>query len=439
MVQHSNGGSVPQIKVLIQTGTETINVNEQGLISMKFKRYLNNTVDRSSNILTELDISFYDYTGYEILGILQRNNANLFIQYGFDTEDNSRMSPVYKITPTRYRVVQDNRGIALGLGGYGLQLVLNTDNAENFKQGSSIKDIIVHLANRNGWYIGTKGSETIDISGTLPNAIVKPAGMKDFDFIQQVLLPIADRTTVVNASGSSEGTLIKGQAGFYQAVLQEYGGRMRLDVFKQGEGSIDRRVWRYEYGTGTNSQIISMTNNINYDWIIDGLYFKIPMFSEDIILTQEELQDKYNNEFKSYINEIKNIFKDNKLTFPAELGEIQLKVALVDPEDVEYKTSKELIIEKMRDILNTLNTIEMTVVGNPNIKATDYIDLRAVNRDGIALIQQGMWRIIEITETVGIGGYQTTLSLVREPGKSVKEKPIYKKTIPGDKKFEENI
>lgn len=434
MDQLNKNGTVPQIKVLLQTGTTNIDINKQGLLYMKFKRYLNNTLDRSSNILTELDLSFYDYTGYDLLGIIQQNKSNLFIQYGFDTEDGSRMSPVYKVTPTRYRAVQDNRGIVLGVGGFGLQLALNIDNAENFKEKSSIRDIILHLARRNGWYTGTEQRSTIDIAGTLPNAIVKPAGTRDFDFIQQTLLPIADRTTVVNNAGENTGTLIRGQTGFYQATLSEDGGSMRLDVFKQGEGSIDRKVWRYEYGTGTDSQIISMTNDINYDWIIDGLNMKIPKFDDDYLLSDSELKTKYQDELVSLEKKVRAIFEANMLEYPAELKEISLKITLVDPEDLEYKTPNEVIMEQLKNILNTLNTIELTVVGNPNIRATDYIDLRAVNRDGVGLIQQGLWRIIEITENIGISGYQTVLKLVREVNRDIMKRPINTKGIPNQTK-----
>ena len=112
------------------------------------------------------------------------------------------------------------------------------------------------------------------------------------------------------------------------------------------------------------------------------------------------------------------------LEYPAELKEVSLKITLVDPEDLEYKTPNEVIMEQLKNILNTLNTIELTVVGNPNIRATDYVDLRAVNRDGVGLIQQGLWRIIEITENIGISGYQTVLKLVREVNRDIMKIPI---------------
>jgi hypothetical protein len=70
--------------------------------------------------------------------------------------------------------------------------------------------------------------------------------------------------------------------------------------------------------------------------------------------------------------------------------------------------------------MNTINTMELTVIGNPNIMPTDLIEIVVRNKDGSANILSSTsavgsyWRIITIRESIGLQGYQTTLRLVRE-------------------------
>lgn len=424
MEQHLNPSNVrvPQVKVLIQAGDTTLDLNKQGLVTLRFQRYLNDPQNRGSNILTELDLTTFDTSGYELLSAIQNAQGQLFISYGFDYN----MSPIYRITPTRYNVVQNHRGIMLGLGGFGTQNLAQY-GAEAFKEGTRIKDIIVYLAKRNGWSTGntynsdgTPKHEFINVLGHLPNLVYKEVGTEDFDFIKGTLLPIADNTTFFDETGK----LITGYKGFYQVILQDNGGILELHVLPLNKTpTIKRNEWLYTYGIDTNSQIIDMTNQINYDWIINGITLDVPVTIESLVKTDKQLEQEYATVFERYSDTIKTIFREHDLTLP-EHRDLTYRFRFYEVNEEDYREPDDIIVEKLQDIVNTFNTMELTVVGNPMIMATDRINLVAKNKDGHNMIQNGLWRITAIEEVIGLSGYQTKLTLVRDKVfevKSIKE------------------
>ena len=70
--------------------------------------------------------------------------------------------------------------------------------------------------------------------------------------------------------------------------------------------------------------------------------------------------------------------------------------------------------------MSVINTLDLTVVGNPEIKPTDLIKLTVMNKDGsydYLTTPSGSstyWRVLKITEEIGANGYRTRLSLAKE-------------------------
>lgn len=410
MAQTNN---IPVIQVLLHLDNEKVDLNTKGLMTLKFERYIGSHRDQTSNIITELNMTILDTSGYEILGLIQRSSqtleqsGNIYLQYGFKDSEGGNMSPIYKVTPTRYKSHYDNRGMSLGIGGFGIQATKEFNDAEFYQGGTEIKDIILALAHRNGW---TASEDTIKVNGKLPYNLVRKANITDFQFITEKLLPIAEVNTVVTGRQSR----LDGYSGFYTAVLQPGGlGSLVLTVLPSGDSTVNTPVWRYTYGIDDQSQIINMTNEIDFDWLVNGIHLKIPLKEDEYIIKEEKLRERYDKKLKSLEKIIHKIFTDNLLNFPST-GDITYKVEFVQAADMEDgETTEEIIVKTIRNLINTINTIELTVVGNPNIKATDLIDLVAVNKEGHSEIVSGFWRVIGITESIGVGGYQTILKLVR--------------------------
>lgn len=410
---------IPTVKVEIQSKDKngkdiTIDLSQHGLTSLSFERYIQNPKNRASNILTDLDMTLYDNTGYNLLSYVQNAGGNLFIRYGFD--DN--MSPPYRITPTKYNVVQNNRGIMIGVGGYGLQNEYQV-GAEFYKEKTNIKDLILSFVRRNGWF--TNNGEYINIPENLllPNGIYRVDGISDWDFINSELIPLISRHSVYKDNTQKE--LITNFDGFYEAILQENSGRIELHIFRSQQREIRRQVWDYTYGVDQNSQVIEMTNKINYDWIVNGLVIRVPLVGEYMLESDAHIQNELETLLADYKDDIIDLFKANNIVLP-ELKGIPTKFQFYEADQLEYRTQKEIIEDKLKEIVNVFNTMELTVVGNPHIMATDIINLLSVNKDGLETIQTGQWRITRINEVIGLGGFQTKLTLVREtdfrPGKS---------------------
>lgn len=98
----------------------------------------------------------------------------------------------------------------------------------------------------------------------------------------------------------------------------------------------------------------------------------------------------------------------------------KFKADLVRAEDIGNKTLNQRILEAVDKAVMSINTMEMVVIGNPNIRPTDLIDLIVKNRDGSINVLtsptniSSYWRVIGIKETIGTDGYKTHLKLVRE-------------------------
>lgn len=399
-MQRNNSIDIPQVQVILQIGKESIDLTNKGLMSLKFKRFLNSKKDHFSNILTELDMTLFDYTGYELLTDIQRNQGNMYLKYGFASDDNSRLSPVYKITPTAFKVVQDNRGITIGIGGFGKQNNITINEAESYLATTSIKDLLEAFAQRNEWIY--REEDKLKSNKTLPERIWRKPGLTDFEFITSELIPVLN-SSVLLTSGEE----------FYEAALIDEGGRIVFKIIQLDKKKYNSKVWYYTYGVDEHSEIINMTNNINYDWMLTGLNIKVPLYAEDVLATADDIKTDLETLLNKNVGYIRDVIRYHIGIIP-EISELVLNVEFVDPEDVGNKSSEQIINDAIYNILNTLNTIELIVVGNPNIRAYDIINIRAVNKQGENMIQNGNWRVIGITENISISGYQTTLELVRE-------------------------
>lgn len=410
MVQH-HSIKVPTIKVEIQTkdkdGNEiALDLNQYGLTSLRFERYLSDTSHRASNILTELDMTLYDNTGYNLLSYVQNAKGNLFIRYGFE----GKLSPVYRITPTRYNVVYNNRGSMIGVGGFALQNEYQTE-AEAYPEKTNIKQLILSFAVRNGWYTNNGKYIDIPVDFITPNFIYRPAGVSDWNFIKSELLPLISTHSVYE--DSSQQKLVTNYPYFYDAILQENSSMLELYVFPMKQRKIERNVWKYDYGFDTHSQVIELTNKINYDWIVNGLALRIPLVGKYSIQSDDSLRKEIDTLLTTYKEDIINLFEKNGLVMP-ELRSLPFTFQFYEADITEYKKPHEIIEEQLRKLVEVLNTIELTVVGNPHIMATDLVRLTVKNKDGLETIQTGDWRVTKITEVIGLGGYQTKLELVRD-------------------------
>lgn len=403
---------VPTIKVLIQIGGKTLDLKSQGLVSLDFERYNDDIADKTSGILTELNMVLFDNTGFDLLPAIQ--SEKILIRYGYEYGDSSdvrRMSPVYEITPLRYNISYNNRGAMVGIGGVGAQKTLKFP-AEGYVIGTKIKDIIISIAKRNGWNIGPD-NDYIDIGGELTGFVTKPADMTDFQFISSVLVPMASRNTVLETDKYKGTSLVVGNNNLYTAILDNYGSNLELHVYPFNKPHKIHNKWEYTYGVDTKSQVIELTNKINFDWMLSGLTINIPMFDEDIINPHESSKEKYENILEDQKVRIIEYLKKQQLDI-SHFKNLTFNINFIDPEDTGYKKPEDIIDEVIQNILNTVNTIDLKVIGNPHIRAQDIIELTAVNKEGAYLIQSGNWRVVGISENINLQEYITSLKLVRD-------------------------
>lgn len=403
---------IQQVEVKLHTkdpkGNKVVmDLNAQGLVSLEFERYLSDTSHRASNILTELNMTLFDTTGYDLMGAVQRAQGNLYLEYGF----RNNLSPVYKLTPTKYNVVQNNRGIMLGIQGFGVQYEYQPQ-AESYAIGTPIRDLLIEFANRNGWYTGNN-HEYIEVSSAFKThkIIMREANLSDYDFIKREIVPLISTHSVFK-----DGTMrnmVTNATNLYQTILQENMGRVEFYIFPAGTRQIARKIWQYNYGTDTQSLIIEMTNMVDYSWIIDGITIRVPLVGEFLLKDDYEVEAELKEMMENRKEEIIALFKSNQIVLP-ELTTLTYKFQFYEASESEYKSTNELVEEKMTDILNTFNKMELTVVGHPKVMATDIIYINAKNKYGDNMIQNGFWRVTYIKEVIGLGGYQTKLHLVRE-------------------------
>ena len=399
------------INVILQiAGTGTLfDINKMGLLDMSFTRMPVVTKDTTRSFLPEIQIQVMDKTGIELLSVLQQNSNNLLLKYGY--EDN--LSEVFKLTVIKMRLVLNNLGSMVVIQAVGSQ-VLQTFDSEIYSEGTNVNKILRSIAKRNGWYVGDDSDNTyIDTKNiTLNRNLVKLANEHDFDFIKNKILPILKSSILIPGNTS----LVE----YWELTLNQESSKVIFYCRPYSSRSTARRIWPYNYGSVTlKSQVISFTNDIDMSFLLNGISLKIPMTAVDSTIVQDEETFKENITALAMLQyaEIVDIIKQYNLPIP-DADNFRFNIEIIDSENVGNKTFAELLLEKLEDVIKVLSKAEMVIIGNPKIMATDLIEFRAKNRTGtnsiISSTGKTYWRIVGIKESIGLGGYHTTLSLVRE-------------------------
>lgn len=397
------------VNVILETGAgDELNLNNEGLISMTFDRYLGTPRDSQSEFLSRIDLTLFDRSGYRLLSLIQQSNATLRVKYGFS--DN--MSEVFSLNIVKFKSTFNNLGCMVSIGAIGT--LLNPKfPATYYPRDISIEKMLIEFAKRNNWDIGDyDGSHwsSIDCNLTLPWEVYKPADMSDIDFIKEVLLPICNKSVK-----SPENTLI---TDYWDWKLYKIGATTYFNFLPFGTRTVTQRVWQYAYGESLDSSVISVTNTIDYSFLLRGLHIKIPStFIESTIMSEETIKEEVKSLIVNQWDDIKSFLLAHNLPAPS-INEFAFRVELVDAEDAGETPLEDRIVESIKNAVYSINTIDLTVIGNPKILPTDIIDLTVMNKpengQPFYNIVSGRWRVVTIREEIGLSGYKTTLGLVRE-------------------------
>lgn len=379
-------------------------LNKEGLYRMTFDRYADANND-ASGILTSMDITLIDITGNQLISKLQKNDYNLRVRYGFD----NIMSPVYTLNILGINSNFNNAGMTLSLGAIGRQLSQDFP-AEVYKIGVKLSDILYTMAKRNNWYAD---ETTIDCDLRIDKPLLKESGETDIDFIMNKLRPIATRSVVPESISASN-------TSFWDVKLYDNGSQFELH-FKPTGRTIGRRVWKYEYNMNGDSHVLDINNRLNYSYTLSGLTIQVS--SDDLeantMGSDKEASEYLTKKIYDLSDEIDKVFQKYNLPM-FSTNNFKFKADLVRAEDIGNKTLNQRILEAVDKAVMSINTMEMVVIGNPNIRPTDLIDLIVKNRDGSINVLtsptniSSYWRVIGIKETIGTDGYKTHLKLVRE-------------------------
>ena len=399
------------VQLVRADGQSLFNINEQGLISMQFQRMINNEKDLTNQFLSKMELSMFDKSGWKLLKEIQNRSGNIQLRYGFDDD----MSDDFLLKVLQINTTFNNLGTMVTIGCVGNQS-LKKWPAQRFTQGTYIKSILREFINRNGWYSGSDigpddsvdGNEFIDTNGIRLNQdLYKSPDETDFSFVMNKLLKVANKS-VVNI-GTSNLSLLN----FWEVKLVPSNSRVEFYFRPYTSSKVNRRIWNYEYGSTKESQVISVTNKIDLSFLINGLNIDIPISTESIVGdTKETFESFLYEQFDS----IKSLMDSYNIPLPS-VDEFKFNINFIESESLGTMSAQDIILEKLNDFVKVLNTIEMTVVGNPRIAPTDLISLKVLNYDGhptiVSSSGNSYWRVIGISEDISGSGYQTKLTLVR--------------------------
>lgn len=401
------------VNVLLNVGDKRYDLNTMGLIKLTFDRYLGSTRDKTSNVLSNLDITMFDSTGHSLLSILQQRHGSMKLEYGFT----GSLSDVYLLTIIKLNTTYNNLGCTTAVGAIGKQISIKF-KPEVYLQGTSIGDIVRKMAKRNGWYIGDDNStEFINCDIKLPKQVVKSQDY-DINFIETILLPIANSAIYDLKNNDLTSNT------YWDVQLVNQSGRTEFFFRPYSQRGTTRRVWKYVYSTSTDSSVVSLTNNIDFSFMASGrLAIQVPVTTSDFVLlqgmTKEEKHTYLDNLVKNASSIVSRILTNYGISFISP-EDFNLDPTFIAAEDIGNVTLEAVILEALETVMSTVNTITMTVIGNPKIMATDLVDLTIKNKDGSINILStasptgSYWKVISISEEIGVDGYFTTVGLTRE-------------------------
>lgn len=402
------------VNVLLDVGENRYDMNKMGLVRMEFNRFLGSTQSATSGVLSDLTITMFDKTGHELLSILQAAQSNIRVSYGF--EDN--LSEPYNLNLIKFNSTYNNLGAMVSVGAIGSQTNRKFP-AESYRAGTNIKDIVIVMAKRNGWYIGPQRDDGtfetenyIDIDLALDRTLFKSPDETDIQFLETKILPLANQ--------SAFNTLNTTQTRFWDFQLTYVNGRLTFFFRRYSNRGTSRRIWKYSYGESENNSIISLTNFIDYSFLIQGLSIRIPMTATDALLQgDDEVEQTVKNTIENKLEDIAQFIEDNNLP-QLDPRNFVWNVEVYPVEDTGNVSVEDIVLQEIQNVINAISTIELEIIGNPKIMPTDLIDLTVKNKDGdLNIISStassgSYWRVIQIKEQIGMDGYSTKLQLVRE-------------------------
>lgn len=395
------------------SGKNVFNVNNDGLVSMKFDRLLGRPDNKESEFLSRIDLTLFDKSGYKVLSYLQDNKSKVRVRYGFDND----LSEVYELQVNKLNTTYNNLGCMVAIGAIGTS-VKRKFPSMIYTKGTIIDDILKEIVDRNGWDAGENYININTNRLVLHRDLLKEEGETDMDFIFNQLLPIC------NMSGYTPNASYVGK--IWDARLYDTGGASARFIFKpffeDNVHSEDLRVWKYSYGNTTNSNVLSLTNTIDYSFLVQGLTIQVPALAIESVAGGVVTEEYLGNLI--YGGMWENIAKQLRAYGLPEvdMSEYRFNVEIIPAEDSEAKTVQDIetrVYNAIRNVIVSLNTISLSVIGNPKILPTDIIDLTVslrpdeVTGDYIPHIATGLWKVVTIREEVGLTGFKTVLGLVR--------------------------
>lgn len=395
------------VNVLLDVGDQRYDINQMGLIDMEFNRILS-PEDISSGVLSDLTMTLFDKTGHELLSILQASQSNMRLSYGFEGE----LSEVYSLNLLKFNTTYNNLGAMVSVGAIGSQINRKFPS-EVYPPETNIRSILVNMARRNNWYIGPEGSrEYVDVNLTLDRPLFKGPDESDIQFIRSKIEPLAHQS-VLNLGNAS-------RANFWDFKLTQIDGRLTFFFRPYSYRGTERRIWKYTYGDTSNNAIISLTNRIDFSFLVQGLSIKIPMTAPDLVTqTEDELEQQVQSVIKNKLEDISEFIRDNNLP-DIDPANFKWNVEVYTAEDIGNTSIEDIILEEIQKVINAISTIEIEVIGNPKIMPTDLIELIVKNKYGDLNIVSSTssagsyWRVVTIQEKIGMSGFSTKMQLVRE-------------------------
>ena len=417
------------VKVYLEStapsGPRVLDINREGLIKLSFDRLLGDTSNLGSNILSNLDLVIRDSDGgNRVLSFIQAAGGQVRLSYGFLNEDgsdiNMDMSPIYVLYPIRYVTTYES-----GEGMISIKAIARQQSRQSssymFKAGTEIHEIVTKLAIANGWYIGEglddrKNFINVDSRIRLKDVLYKTADMDDFTFIRDVLKPICESTMVPTSTDIP--------ASRWDCRIT-YEGKGQSFYFRPNErGTYTKRVWEFNYGVDAKSNILGMTNDVDLTFLIKGLTVRIPMLKTEIYMdpkdTKKDIKSRLANK-QAYVAEVIRSYN-----IPLAIGneDFLWNVELYPAEDVGDLDEETFLNNAINEAIQSISTLTLTIIGNPHIYGTDLVKLNVITRSGQKSILSStsnlLWKVTGIREEIGLDGYKTHLTLVRERVSDIK-------------------
>jgi hypothetical protein len=182
-------------------------------------------------------------------------------------------------------------------------------------------------------------------------------------------------------------------------------------------------VWVYDVGTSSNSSVIEFTSELDLSFLINGL--SIVLYDSDIsslirndndVITEANTPEAEIQEILK--TSVEKLIKDYNLpiTLPDRLN---FNVTLKFSENLGSLTVEQRILAAIDHAIQSVSKVTLKVIGNPQIKPADLVKLEVTYNDQTSNLisangDRSFWKVIQITENIGLDGYTTDLVLARE-------------------------